>query len=80
MKKDDNYCVGELYFNVGFGFTFLLSIIFFIMKICKLIDWTWIWIVSPIWIYLGINFISVIIILIYLLTEEVVNNINKRKK
>lgn len=74
MKKDD-YCIGELYFNVGFGFTFLLSIIFFIMKVLNFINWDWIWIASPIWIFFGINFVSVIVILIYFLIEEI-----KRKK
>ena len=29
---------------------YLLTIAFVVLKLCKVIAWSWIWIVSPIWI------------------------------
>lgn len=32
------------------GFTTLLVIAFIVLKLCKVIDWSWWWVLSPIWI------------------------------
>ena len=45
----------------GFGFIGLLQIAFIILKLCHVIDWSWIWVLSPIWIT-PIVFILLIII------------------
>ena len=34
----------------GIGFTGLLQLAFIILKITGLIDWSWFWVLSPIWI------------------------------
>ena len=34
----------------GIGFTGLLTIVFIILKITDVIDWSWWWVLSPIWI------------------------------
>ena len=34
----------------GIGFTGLLTIVFIVLKLCKVINWPWIWVLSPIWI------------------------------
>lgn len=34
----------------GIGFTGLLTIVFIVLKLCKVISWPWIWVLSPIWI------------------------------
>lgn len=34
----------------GIGFTGLLAIVFIILKLTKVIDWSWWWVLSPIWI------------------------------
>lgn len=34
----------------GVGFFGLLTIAFIILKLCKVINWSWIWVLSPIWI------------------------------
>jgi hypothetical protein len=38
----------------GIGFAALLTIAFIVLKLCKLIDWPWIWVISPIWISIGL--------------------------
>lgn len=34
----------------GIGFIGLLTIAFIILKLCNVIDWSWWWVLSPIWI------------------------------
>jgi len=34
----------------GVGFTGLLTIVFIVLKLCKVINWSWIWVLSPLWI------------------------------
>ena len=34
----------------GVGFIGLLTIAFIVLKLCKIIKWKWIWVLSPIWI------------------------------
>ena len=35
---------------VGIGFTGLLSIVFIVLKLTKVIAWNWVWVLAPIWI------------------------------
>ena len=34
----------------GIGFTGLLTIAFIVLKLCGVIDWSWLWVLSPLWI------------------------------
>ena len=34
----------------GIGFVGLLTIVFIVLKLCKVIAWSWLWVLSPIWI------------------------------
>ena len=36
--------------NVGIGFIDVLQIVFITLKLCGVIDWPWMWVLSPIWI------------------------------
>jgi ABC-type nickel/cobalt efflux system permease component RcnA len=38
----------------GVGFAGLLTIAFVVLKLCKVIDWSWWWVVSPMLISIGI--------------------------
>ena len=51
--------------NGGVGFLGLLALIFITLKLLDKIDWSWIWILSPLWLPLAIFFIVVIIIIIF---------------
>ena len=52
----------------GIGFAGLLTVAFIVLKLCGVIKWSWIWVVSPIWISaaltVGILLIAGIIYLI----------------
>lgn len=34
----------------GLGIVEVLLIVFLVLKLCKLIDWSWWWVLSPLWI------------------------------
>lgn len=38
----------------GIGFTGLLTILFIALKLTGVIQWSWLWVLSPIWISLGV--------------------------
>ena len=44
----------------GIGFVSLLTIVFITLKLTKNIDWSWWWILSPLWI----GFVVMIIVLL----------------
>ena len=46
----------------GTGFVGLLTIVFIVLKLLDKIDWSWWWVLSPIWISAGIV-IAVILVL-----------------
>lgn len=50
------------------GFTTLLTIVFITLKLCNVINWSWIWILSPIWITFGLlgMLIPIIILFFYI--------------
>jgi hypothetical protein len=33
----------------GIGFFGLLGIVFIVLKLCKVIDWDWLWVLAPLW-------------------------------
>lgn len=46
--------------KVSCGLFDVLQIIFIILKLCELINWSWLWVLSPIWIYIIIVFFLII--------------------
>ena len=34
----------------GIGFVGALSIVFIVLKLCGVINWSWIWVLSPLWL------------------------------
>jgi hypothetical protein len=45
----------------GIGFTGLLTIVFITLKLIGVINWPWIWVLSPIWISLLVVFVILVI-------------------
>lgn len=48
----------------GIGLATLLGITFIVLKLCKVIEWSWLWVLSPFWIPITIIIAIVLIILI----------------
>jgi hypothetical protein len=49
----------------GIGFTGLLTIVFITLKLLKVINWSWLWVLSPIWITIILVIILTILSLIF---------------
>lgn len=47
----------------GIGMTGLLQVAFIVLKLCKVIDWSWFWVLAPTWIAAILAIISLIITL-----------------
>ena len=44
----------------GIGFCGLLTIVFIVLKLLDVIEWSWLWVLSPIWISAALVIIIVI--------------------
>lgn len=51
----------------GIGFGSLLTIVFIVLKLTKVIDWSWVWVLAPVWISL---LLVVIIVTAVILIEK----------
>lgn len=51
----------------GIGFVGVLTIVFIVLKLVGVIDWSWLWVLSPIWIMIliSIGFIALVVIIVY---------------
>ena len=45
----------------GMSFLEVLLLVFIILKLCKIINWSWWWVLSPIWIPIGLWLILLIV-------------------
>ena len=51
----------------GIGVCGVLTIIFIVLKCLRIINWSWLWVLSPIWIHVAI---AILIILIFKMFGE----------
>ena len=49
----------------GIGFVGLLTILFIALKLLDKISWSWVWVLSPLWIPIAISIILIIIAFIF---------------
>lgn len=45
-------------------FAILLTVAFVVLKLCKVISWSWWWVVSPLWIDFAITIVIAIVVAI----------------
>lgn len=45
----------------GLTFSGLLQVAFIVLKLCKVINWSWWWVLSPLWISIILLIIGIII-------------------
>lgn len=45
----------------GIGIGTLLFIVFLVLKLCNVIDWSWWWVTAPLWIPIGLILLIMII-------------------
>jgi len=51
--------------SVSITFPGILGIVFIVLKLCGVINWSWLWVLSPFWIGLLLGLIIVAFILIW---------------
>ena len=54
----------------GLGLSGVLLVVFIVLKLCKVITWSWVWVLSPLWISLILWGIVLLIIIIYLMLDK----------
>jgi uncharacterized membrane protein YhiD involved in acid resistance len=55
----------------GIGFVGLLTILFIGLKLTGYITWSWLWVLSPLWISFGIGMIFLVLVLIILVLSKI---------
>lgn len=55
MNKNNNS-------SSGIGFIGLLTVAFIVLKLCNVINWSWVWVLSPLWIGTILGIIIVYIV------------------
>lgn len=59
----------------GIGFAGLLTIAFIVLKLCKVITWSWVWVLAPLWISFGLSLVAIIVcVFIALIIKAVSKN------
>lgn len=49
----------------GMSFGGVLALIFVVLKLCKVITWSWWWVLSPIWISWGLALVLILFLLLF---------------
>lgn len=44
----------------GIGIGGILFVVFLILKLCEVIDWSWWWVTAPLWIPIGLAFLFIL--------------------
>ncbi len=47
------------------SFISLLTLVFIVLKLCKVINWSWLWVLSPLWISLLLSLLILVVIMIF---------------
>ena len=50
--------------STSIGFPALLLLAFIVLKLCHVINWSWIWVISPLWISVLIYILAAVICLV----------------
>lgn len=48
----------------GIGFAGLLAVAFIVLKLCNVIKWSWLWVLSPLWISFAVAIIAIVVYII----------------
>ncbi len=66
--------------NGGIGFAGLLTIAFIVLKLTEVIKWSWVWVLSPLWIVTALVIIVCILVFAWFVFEELIDTKKRRRK
>ena len=49
----------------GIGFAGLLTIVFIVLKLLDKIQWSWVWVLSPLWISISLWLLIIILVVLF---------------
>lgn len=64
----------------GIGFCGLLTVVFIALKLTNVIDWSWWWVLSPLWVWFVVILIVIIFISIWLVISSIIDIITQKFK
>lgn len=50
----------------GLGFCGILAVVFIVLKLCKVISWSWVWVLCPLWGGLVLSVLIIVIVVMFL--------------
>lgn len=55
----------------GLTLPWVLTIVFMILKLCKVINWKWVWVFAPVWLSFALAVVAgIIYIIIYIWSKK----------
>ena len=60
--------------NCGIGVCGLLGVVFIVLKLVGTISWSWVWVLSPIWIPMAMVFAILLIVVVAAIVMVAVEN------
>ena len=54
----------------GVGFASLLTIVFIVLKLTNVIQWSWMWVLSPLWISFILFLLGIILLFILAIASD----------
>ena len=64
----------------GIGFCGLLTIAFIVLKLTGVISWSWLWVLTPIWIPAAIVIAVLLVVLIVVLVKEGIKQAEEKQR
>ena len=61
--------------NGGIGFVGLLTIVFITLKLIGIINWSWLWVLSPIWISIVL---AMVLVCVYFIVDAIITGKNRK--
>ena len=63
----------------GIGFLDALFLVFLVLKLTKVIDWSWWWITAPLWGQVALLIVTLIVVTIVLTVFRIIDRISDKK-
>jgi len=59
--------------TIGPGFVGCLTILFITLKLLDKLNWSWVWVLSPLWISVGLGIFIVLCVLLFIVIAAIVD-------
>ena len=64
----------------GLGLGGVLGVVFIVLKLVGVIDWSWWWVLSPFWSSFGLTVLILLVAVVIVAIREVIKNKRRSKK